>query len=59
MSLYFLIFQEMELSGSNIKKFLIFSQKKVYISENENPKKLLVFQEVIFQKHFLYFGKWN
>ena len=50
MSLYFLIFQEMELSGSNIKKFLIFSQKKVYISENGNPKKLLVFQEVIFQK---------
>ena len=49
----------MELSGSNIKKFLTFSQKKVYISENGNPKKLLVFQEVIFQKHFLYFGKWN
>ena len=32
-----LIFQEMEFSGSNIKKILIFS----YISGNRNPKKAL------------------
>ena len=61
----------MELSGSNIKKFFLFSQKKAflifretettkklfifqetelsYISGNGNPKKLLIFQEVISQ----------
>ena len=49
-------FREMELSGSNVKKFLIFSQKNAflifkeselsYISGNGNPKKLLIFQEV-------------
>ena len=52
----------MELSNSNIKKFLIFSQKKAfifwetetpkklpYISGNGNPKKLLTFQEVTFR----------
>ena len=27
----FLIFQEMELSGSNIKKFFIFFQKKAFL----------------------------
>ena len=70
-SLCFLIFREMELSGSNIKKFFLFSQKKAflifretettkklfifqetelsYISGNGNPKKLLIFQEVISQ----------
>ena len=50
----------MELSGTNIKKFLIFSyisdiSKKIlifqekelsYISGNENPRKLLLFQEI-------------
>ena len=44
----------MELSGSNIKKFLIFScisgngkPKKIsYISGNANPKKLLIFQKM-------------
>ena len=44
----FLIFQKMELSSSNIKKFLIFSyisghgnppQKIPYVSLNRNPKK--------------------
>ena len=45
----------MELSGSNIKKFLIFSQKKIfitfqetelfYISENGNQEKIFIFQE--------------
>ena len=61
----------MELSGSNIKKFFLLSQKKAflifretettkklfifqetelsYISGNGNPKKLLIFQEVISQ----------
>ena len=52
----------MTLFESNIKKFLIFSEKKAflifqekktpkkipYILGNRNPKKLLVFQEVIF-----------
>ena len=42
----------MELSGFNIKKCFIFSQKKVYISENGNPRKLLEYQEVIFRKNF-------
>ena len=46
----FLIFQEMELSGYNIEKFLIFSQKEAilifremelfYISGNRNPEKI-------------------
>ena len=45
----------MQLSSSNIKKFLIFSQKKAfliiremelsYISGNGNPEKILIFQE--------------
>ena len=47
----------MELSGSIIKKFLIFSyilgngnpEKISYISGNGNPKKLLIFQEVTFR----------
>ena len=45
--MYFLIFQEMERSGSNIKKFLIFSQKKTFLvfRETETPKKVFVFQE--------------
>ena len=76
------MFQEKELSSSNIKKILIFSQKKAflyfgkqkprkisYISENGNPKKFLIFEEVTFQaremkkkpllKDVLYFGKRN
>ena len=38
----------MELSGSNIKKKFIFSQKESfdYTSGNRNPKKLLTYQEV-------------
>ena len=55
---YFIIFPEMEISGSNIKKFLIFS----YISRNGNPpppKEFLIFQETETLKSFLYFGKWN
>ena len=49
----------MELSGSNIKKFLIFFQKKAffifqetelsYISGNRNHQKLLIFHKVTFQ----------
>ena len=60
----------MELSGSNIKKFLIFLERKLfYISGNVNPKKLLIFQEVTFQarknkknpprENFLYYRKWK
>ena len=38
----------MELSGSNIKKFLVFSQKKVFLifRETDISKKFLVFQEM-------------
>ena len=37
----------MELSGCNIKKFLIVSQKKAFFifRETEIPKKILIFQE--------------
>ena len=37
----------MELSSSNIKKFLIYSRKKVFLLfwETETPKKLFIFQE--------------
>ena len=37
----------MELSCSNIKKFLIFSQKKAFLvfRETESPKKLFIFHE--------------
>ena len=37
----------MKLSGSNIKEFLIFSQKKVFLiyQETETLKKLFMFQE--------------
>ena len=43
----FLIFPEMELSGSNIKKFLIFSQKKAFLIflKKKTPKKSLIFRE--------------
>ena len=45
--LYFIIFQEMELSDPNIKKFLIFSQKKTFLifKETKNPEKILALQE--------------
>ena len=45
----------MELSGSNIKKFIIFS----YISGNENPPRVnfLSFKKWEPQKNFLYFVK--
>ena len=48
----------MELSGSNIKKFIIFSQKKtiLIIWEMETPKKFVIFQEA---ELFLYFRKWK
>ena len=49
------MFQGMEVSGSNIKKFLIFSQKKAFLifpkwnflifRETETPKKFHTFQE--------------
>ena len=51
---YFLIFQKIELSGPNIKHFLIFYHtsrkgnplKTSYMSKNGNPKKLLIFWEM-------------
>ena len=62
--LYFLIFREIELSGSNIKEFLIFRETETpkkffifqetelpYISEHGNSKKHLLFQEVPFRAH--------
>ena len=60
------IFQEIELFSSNIKKFLIFSQKKAflifrqmepsYFSENGNPEKILYISG---NRTFLYFRKRN
>ena len=44
----------MKLSGFNIKKFLIFSQKKAYISGNGNPPKIL---DISGNGIFLYFRK--
>ena len=43
----FLIFQQMELSDSNIRKFFTFSQKKAFLifQVMEPPQKLLIFQE--------------
>ena len=43
----FLIFRNMELANSNIKKLLIFSQKKAFLIfwETKTPKKILIFQE--------------
>ena len=37
----------MELSSSNIRKFLIFSQKKAFLIfwETETPQKFFIFQE--------------
>ena len=56
------MFKEMELSGSGIKNFLIFLQKKVIFIfwETETPKKFLVFQETelfYISGNFLYFRK--
>ena len=58
----------MELSGSNIKKIFIFSQKEAFLifREIKTPKKLFIFQETEFSyisgnelqvKNFLYFRK--
>ena len=52
----------MELSNSNIKKFLIFSQKKAFLifRETETPKKLFIYKKIKpLLNCFLYFGKWN
>ena len=49
----FLIFREIELSCSNIKKFLIFS----FISGNGNPKKLLTPQETETPKKIFIFPR--
>ena len=53
--LYFFIFREMELSCSNIKKCLIFSQNKAFLifRETETPKKFFIFQETETLKNFL------
>ena len=59
----FLVFQDMELSGPKLKKFVIFLQKTFcYVLGNVNfLKKLLTFQEIEFLalrlKDFLYFLK--
>ena len=56
---YFLIFQEMKLSSSSIKKFLIFSQKKSFLifHETETPQKFFIFQEMKNQKNFCDFSR--
>ena len=42
----YLVFQEMEVSSSNMEISHIFSKKSFsYISRNGNPKKLFIFQE--------------
>ena len=51
----------MEPSGSNIKKFLVFSQKKPFLifRETETPKKFLIFKErelSYILGNFLYFN---
>ena len=51
----FLIFWEMKLPSSSIKKFLIFS----HISGIGSPQKLFTFQETETLKSFLYFRKYN
>ena len=68
----FLMFQEMELSGSNIKEFIIFYQKKVFLIfpekhctfkaklekwKNPPPENVLYFRKRKPQKNFLYFLK--
>ena len=56
----FLIFQKMKLSGSNIKKILIFSYTSgngkhfLYFRKRKNRKSFLYFLEI---NLFLYFGK--
>ena len=50
-----LIFQEMELSNSNIKIILVFSEMKLCTSQPK-PKKT---KKNPHQKNFLYFPKWN
>ena len=54
--LIFFIFREMELFGPNIKKFLIFSQKKAFLifQETETPKKN---PYILGNGTFLYFRK--
>ena len=49
----------MELFSSNIKKFLIFPQKKPFVvfRQMETPKKIVMFQEMETLKSFLYFMK--
>ena len=50
----FLTFREMKIFSSNIKAFLIFSQKKavLILQETETPKKILTFYQ---KKAFLIF----
>ena len=54
--LYFLIFQEIELYYSNVKKLLIFSQKKAFLifGETETLKKIICVSR---NRTFLYFRK--
>ena len=64
----FLIFREMELSCSNLKKFLIFSQKKkrklflyfgkcnfLIFQKTKTPKKFIIFQKTEIPKRILLF----
>ena len=52
----FLIFQEIELSNYKIKKFLIFSQKKVFlIFSQKNPSHFPALTPKTFPKKISYF----
>ena len=71
----FLVFQKMELSSSNIKKLLIFSQKKAFLIfpkkepctfqiklkkiKQSTPRKFLIFQEMETPKEFLIFSQYK
>ena len=48
----------MELSDSNIKRFIIFSQNNAFriFKKTETPKKFFIFQEKELS-YFLYFGQ--
>ena len=59
--LCFFIIRKMKLSSSNIKKIIIFSQKKAFLifQETETPKKFFIFQEKelsYISGNFLYLG---
>ena len=57
----FLHFRKIELSGSTIKKFFIFTQKKAFLIFRETKTELSYISVSNFPslKNFLYFKKWK